>query len=1066
MYKSCLTRIAVVIVLTLYLGAGTTSFAQRHRPGLTPGTTNNPNITQRPRLLAEQAALYGPWLGMAVKDVSADGGQKVRVQFVAADSPADVAGLRVGDIITGLANKPVTDKKQFEQAVAELTVGTEYSLAILRGNEKITVAVKPITKSAAGTNPHPARCGSADINTLKYVLIDPKTRVATFIGKYDAAYATGPIPYADILKDVIANPYPSFSLEPTKEQRAQFDQIDRMITADIAHMTSDMNYCYTWAQKLMSLLLNDQSLAADNHRMFKNFGAAFNMSGQDLKRMYDGAAGNTSIPQNEVMELIARLLNGIGLSDVGNALLVISSGGTPDEIMRKMSEAMGLLSEFDALDAKADSMSADQLKNEKIILCMAAMCRRFEAPENEIQRKISAIRSGSESANLIVGYMGDQMGNFITNKSGAKMINGLVLSPELLSKVYNLPAPQSELVFTNVSADSQLGDVLFRADCRLKTLCTLPDVRDQVPAHLTAQEFIQKQAIAQNYDLPAGAGADIGHRLVPSDVIMKVSPAGDAIKFDDSHVKVIGWVRGFLGNKMDSRATDFINTVTPKYADLLTENYGEYAKVYPEWHEISEVAKLVALARWAKKNNYVINVRSDSESSVSLPKQIAGFWSAVFQTNGEKASLTLTEEGGASFSNEEGEDWLKTQPDVTVTSDVSKQLVASTVLASQAASTAISGDLEGARELADKSALAMTGEIDLTKLPSLDGIPVPGEPASYAAATSEVINQASECLKTMDTAQKSMAYADKIAATSPDEATTIRQQATQAQDNAQAKLNQLLNSVSTYKSDPTKASDTLVALQSGSTVVMPIGGSATTGGQTTAQGTTPALTSKPKDWSAQCSEWITELDKVNKQIESTRNVLLKLNASIQSDRKQFEEWEQAADEGFERCVGMASDVAVDFSAGALAERYEKIHELAKALPNKPADLIEKYRYLASLAKRLQEAKLANDLDGLAKREGKTETEIYEELRDGVGQLSGLFGLDKTVPGMVWKYGTYSLDMAYNLMQLRFGWKNVGTLEENNARYAEAVKKLAERMRELEERAKELRKNIESGEPGS
>ncbi|HEX2986855.1 MAG TPA: hypothetical protein VHS06_01610, partial [Chloroflexota bacterium] len=106
----------------------------------------------------------------------------------------------------------------------------------------------------------------------------------------------------------------------------------------------------------------------------------------------------------------------------------------------------------------------------------------------------------------------------------------------------------------------------------------------------------------------------------------------------------------------------------------------------------------------------------------------------------------------------------------------------------------------------------------------------------------------------------------------------------------------------------------------------------------------------------------------------------------------------------------------------------------------------------------------NDFAGLAEREGKTDTEIYEELRDGVGQISGLLGLDSTVPGMFWKYGSLACDMAYNLTELRLGWKNVSALEENNTRYAEAVKKLAARMRELEERAKELRRKIEAGEP--
>jgi hypothetical protein len=166
----------------------------------------------------------------------------------------------------------------------------------------------------------------------------------------------------------------------------------------------------------------------------------------------------------------------------------------------------------------------------------------------------------------------------------------------------------------------------------------------------------------------------------------------------------------------------------------------------------------------------------------------------------------------------------------------------------------------------------------------------------------------------------------------------------------------------------------------------------------------------------------------------------------------------------DRCVGIATDTAIDFGAGALADRYATIHDLAQKLPDKPEDVIEKYRYLASLAQRLKEAKSTNDVAGLAQRENKTEAEIWESLRDGIGQISGLLGLDKTVPGVVWKYGSLACDMAYNLTELRQGWKNVGTLEANNVRYAEAVRKLSERMQALVERQKQLRQQIEAGEP--
>jgi len=150
-------------------------------------------------------------------------------------------------------------------------------------------------------------------------------------------------------------------------------------------------------------------------------------------------------------------------------------------------------------------------------------------------------------------------------------------------------------------------------------------------------------------------------------------------------------------------------------------------------------------------------------------------------------------------------------------------------------------------------------------------------------------------------------------------------------------------------------------------------------------------------------------------------------------------------------------------SGRLADRYREIEDLARKLPDRPETLIERYRLLASLSRRLTEAKAASDLAGLAEREDTTVAEMFETLRDGIGQISGLLGLDRTVPGAFWKYTSLAADMAYNLTELRLGWQNVGRLEESNVRYAEAVRTLGERMRSLVERHRELRRRIEEGE---
>ncbi|MHB0999997.1 MAG: PDZ domain-containing protein [Armatimonadota bacterium] len=1071
MNRHILVHYLFIILAIIFMVTGTASFAQRGGNSTRPEPQSANDVKQQRINMRQRGVVAragGMRFGMLTTDTPKE--SKVKGSLVVKIMPysiAENAGISQGDIIVEINGVQVTSEEQLMKIVPNLAEDTNHIITIVRENDRMNVSINLAENTTIYTPVVPAKRGLTDINTLKYALIDPKTRIVTFIGSYDPAYATGPIPYANILRDVLPNPYPSISIEPSADQRADFDKVDKMISADIARMNSDANYCNEWGQKLSNLLLYDTSLTVDNKRFFKNCGAALGMTGEELKNLYSAASGQTQMSQSESFSMLAKLMRGVGLQDVANAMQAMSGGGTPDDAIRGMCEAMGIAPQLDELQKKLnEGMTYDKFKSEGIILAMSAMCRRFGAPESELKSRVASIRSGAENASVMTNYFAEQMANFITTKAGARMLNGLVLSPELMSKIYNLPVPKSNLAMKNIPSNSHLGDALFRADYLLKTLCTNPDVREKVTGHLTDQEFLQKEAAARNYNLPAGAEVGIGNRLVPAEVKMRVSPNGDVVEFQNSQVKVISWVRELSGKAKSGAAADFVNSTTPKYGEFLTANYDKYAKAYPELHKMSEVAKCVALARWAKSNNYTINIDNASNEKVPLPRQIPGFWTAVFHTDGERAFLTVVEQGGASFSQDEGEAWIKPQQDETVSSDVCKQLVASTVLAEKALKAITEdGDLEAARELADKSARAMTGDIDLNMLPALSDIPMPGEPAIYAAADAELINQASECLNTMKNVQQDLQRAQDLQSTNPQEAEKLRQQATQTQDNAQARLKELLASVSSVKADPSIAGTVVASLKNSSSAGASAGGVAS-GGQAANQGTTTtpaASTSAKEDWPAKVARLKAELEMIDKKIAATRESLLRLSATIQDDRKQYEQWEKDADDAFDRCVNTAGDVAVDFGAGGIADRYSTIHGLAKKLPDEPTDLIEKYRLLASLAARMKEAKSVNDFKNLAAKENLTEAELYETLRDGVGQIVGLLELDKTVPGKFWKYGSLAVDMAYNLTELSLGWENVTALEGNTELQLQAVKKLAEQMRLLVESKIALRKQIDAGE---
>lgn len=900
-----------------------------------------------------------------------------------------------------------------------------------------------------------------DINTLKYALIDSKSRVVTFVGKYDPTYPTGTIPYADILKDVLNNPYPSFSLEPTPGAQAEFESMQQLFASDVARF-NDPNYCNQWVNRLISLLMNDPAVAADKNRFFKHFGDAFGMSSDEFMTLYNGAKNIGSVPQDQMFDMASKMMRMAGLPKLANALITIKTGGASGDPRRDICDQLGRAAEYDALKVRynAGEISASKLAEGSMIICYSAMLREMEYPENQLDRMVQNIRSGSQSIDALSEAFGTQLNTFLSDHFGERIVNNLVLSPDLMMRLYNLPTPQSEMVFTNVPADSALGDILFRADYLLKTICTNPDLRAQVPAHLTDMEFHQQESIRNNYYLPASAGAGIGNRLIPADVTMKFSPDGSVVEFARAQVKACSWVSGYLGDGWTPTAKSYLDTVVPKYAAYLTQHYDDYAKVYPELYRLQEAAKVVALVRWAKANGYTLAVGATSDVKIPHPKTVNGFWNAVFQAQQGRYSLTIIEHGGASFAADEGEAWIKPQPDVTVTADVNKQLVASALLAEGAASAAINGDLEAARDLADKSARAMTGEIDLTQLPALAGVPVPSDPAAYAAADIELINQAADCLNTMNTAQQDLTRANNMGATP--EADNIRNQALQAQSDAQAKLQEIMASVATLKQNPSQASAVVLTLQSHTATVQPIAGTTAVATPPVQTGTTAAAptTDKPVDLVALRAKWLRDLDEVNRKIAITQQALLGLNKQVQANQALYADWEKLAGDGMAKCKSTILDLFLDSSIDMMSDRSGTLHKLADKLPATETIAKEKYRRMDSLVTMMKDARASGTFLEWLYRENKTDAELYEYFRDGIGQISSLLSLDKTVPGLAWKYGSMAADLAYTYAQYYQAWQGIKDSNDRSDVQLAQVKKLCEQMKALGDHAKELRKKLE------
>jgi serine protease Do len=118
-------------------------------------------------LLGPAGAVAAPpwaWLGVRIRDLSEQEmeeisarhglgeGYGVLVVEVLEHTPAALAGLRSGDLVVAVGNRPVTETRQLQRLIAAAPVGSELRLTLLRsrGRQHVTVRLAPMPKDVAG----------------------------------------------------------------------------------------------------------------------------------------------------------------------------------------------------------------------------------------------------------------------------------------------------------------------------------------------------------------------------------------------------------------------------------------------------------------------------------------------------------------------------------------------------------------------------------------------------------------------------------------------------------------------------------------------------------------------------------------------------------------------------------------------------------------------------------------------------------------------------------------------------------------------------------------------------
>jgi serine protease Do len=104
------------------------------------------------------------WLGVTTQDIKEDMRQRLKLKDstgalvgnVFAGDAADQAGIKIGDVIVGIAGKTVKDDRELGQIVANLHVGSKVDIKVFRDGKEITLPIviaerKDLKEQASGS---------------------------------------------------------------------------------------------------------------------------------------------------------------------------------------------------------------------------------------------------------------------------------------------------------------------------------------------------------------------------------------------------------------------------------------------------------------------------------------------------------------------------------------------------------------------------------------------------------------------------------------------------------------------------------------------------------------------------------------------------------------------------------------------------------------------------------------------------------------------------------------------------------------------------------------------------
>jgi hypothetical protein len=1002
------------------------------------------------------------------------------VQSVSPGFAAEKAGLQAGDLITAANRQPVNNPANLIAFLQAVDPANEVKLTVWRRDHALSITVAnaganlplrdPASRGAlagalhraAYTAPASLEQRLAQFNVLQYAFMDPAFGRIVLVGYYDPAYASGPIPYLDLLADAVENPYPAFSLGNPGLGDPVLGQIRATFDNEFARISRDPAYGVEWMKGLILPVLTGSADSEERAALAAKLQAA-GSSLAEYDAFMKGQASGFNDPQyfNGSTDFFSHMFAAAGFGPAAGGAI----GAYHRFAWQPNPENLGFLAAAagcgDVLERIRQEVRAGRDQQEANLELLAAlysaMLARMGVPAAEVQRISAGFRAGTISEKAFVDLLDQRWQaiykEFVTNK----LINGMTFSGAALSARYNFPPLRSTLDTFGARRDSVLMGVFFQADYTLKYVTASARAAAQVPGHMTSQAFL---GTAENR---AGAAAGrtpttgmIRYWIWPADVECDLLPGNSGVRFRTAALRIGAESLGNAGG--DQRGEAFFRQALADYGTQLTGRFDAYARVYPSLHVMRETAKVIALARWARHTGVRLQLAGAQPTRAALPDWSEGFWGMTYvvRPSGDADTMVVWAQGGVKFDQEYGDAWVQSRPAAPeVTNDTLRQLAASTALAEQAAAAAKDGNLEAARDLAERSAQAMTGRIDMSNLPEPVMVPVEGAGAQGFADQAQVAEAAIASVDRntagIKQARQNLADAAPLQQTNPQEYARLEEQAHQLQTRSEQNLQRLQGLLQEYRAGSTPPGDVVVDLRGLDpskplTVALPPAAPAVTPANPTAPvpAAVAALVQKPPS----PEQLRAELARRIVELETLKASLQRLNRSIQMDQQQFQDWEQeaagAVDRSQKRFKQFVTDVVKDKFFG-WAEYYSRdVQPSAQRLED------------------LKHTKEVTDLNDFAEWADRKD-EGFERIAAGVRLLAEQLPISKEAKSAIWAVDK-SMESAFDISAWVASWKRINQLDKNSDQFLQAVAQSSERMRQIVERIKEIQRELATAPP--